>query len=319
MKELFEREGESARARATPPANSFAEEENPASTDSAEPAQPPANDNSTVQPAAEAGQRASEDGPARSAIAKSAKRSGEARKARKAAKYAANRAARAACEADPGFRELREIWRPCVWSGADDEAFDAYQAAAREVTVDVLLDAARAWVAGVSRPRFLPRLTTWFADRRWETVPPAWKAGERAGQRPPGRQGERRNTSVSQPPPPGSDAEAVVDRITDAWNTWARGRGAIVMRWLSDARAGRCLKLIKWLSQLHPDKTPDEAFRCLLGICDQSFFIKAKVAKPLEFGQLLDEEFLARMIEGAFRYTPRKDGSGWQSQMARRG
>ena len=75
------------------------------------------------------------------------------------------------------------------------------------------------------------------------------------------------------------------------------------MRWLSDDRSARCVKLIERLSQLYPGMTPDEAFRCLLGACGQSFFVKAMGARPLEFDQLLDERFCVRMLEGAFRYS----------------
>jgi hypothetical protein len=52
------------------------------------------------------------------------------------------------------------------WIDVDHAAaWAAYEQAAREVTLGVILAAARAWLAGIDAPRYLPALSKWLAGR----------------------------------------------------------------------------------------------------------------------------------------------------------
>ena len=245
-----------ARARATPQFDESVKEDDPA------------NDNAPVRPGGAAGKRAVEGAPDRSPEAKTVRPAGARAKPRNASVSAA---AKARAEPDTGDLQLEQIWSVRPWIDVDHaEAWRAYEAATREVDPAAMLAAARTWVEAADAPRYLPSLAKWLSAKGWQKAPPQPIRRERAGQRPPGLQGGGKTRA----PEPGSDAEAVVDRITDAWNAWARAKGAIFMRWLSDARASRCVELIDRLGRLYPDKTPDEAFGYLLGACSQSFFVK---------------------------------------------
>lgn len=55
------------------------------------------------------------------------------------------------------------------------------------MTIDVLLTAARAWVAAADTPQFLLRLANWLTELGWGKSPPQRyrPQRERADQRPP--------------------------------------------------------------------------------------------------------------------------------------
>jgi hypothetical protein len=73
---------------------------------------------------------------------------------------------------EEGFSELRRVWaRP--WIDADDaNAMKLYFDSVQEVAPDVILEAAKAWVAAADAPRFLPPLSKWLGWRGWEKSPP---------------------------------------------------------------------------------------------------------------------------------------------------
>ena len=52
----------------------------------------------------------------------------------------------------------------------------------------MILAGARAWIAGIDAPRYLPALSKWLAGRGWEKAPPQRMRREGATQR---RYGER--------------------------------------------------------------------------------------------------------------------------------
>jgi uncharacterized protein YdaU (DUF1376 family) len=106
--------------------------------------------------------------------------------------------------------------------------------------------------------------------------------------------------------------ERLLDGVSDIWNSWAASHGCPQVAHLTGQRAIHCRRRIAEL-MAHGYQTADEAFRFLLRHCDESFFVKGNPRKPLEFNQLLREDFVARMIEGSFKYQPQKQGRTWAS------
>jgi hypothetical protein len=106
--------------------------------------------------------------------------------------------------------------------------------------------------------------------------------------------------------------EKLLDGVSDIWNVWAAAHGSPQVEHLTGSRAIHCRRRIAEL-MAHGYQTADEAFRFLLRHCDESFFVKGNPRKPLEFNQLLREDFVARMIEGSFKYQPQKQGRTWAS------
>lgn len=101
---------------------------------------------------------------------------------------------------------------------------------------------------------------------------------------------------------------ALLDRITDIWNEWAAPRGSPQIAHLTGQRAIHCRLRVGELME-HGHDTPEAAFRWLLGFCDESFFVKGAPRKRLEFDQLMRESFIARMIEGSFKFQPQQAGA----------
>lgn len=100
----------------------------------------------------------------------------------------------------------------------------------------------------------------------------------------------------------------LLDRITDLWNAWAAHRGSPQVERLTVGRATHCRHIVADLMQ-HGYETPEVAFQWLLGICDESFFVKGAPRKRLEFDQLMRESFVARMVEGSFKFQPQPAGA----------
>jgi hypothetical protein len=77
-----------------------------------------------------------------------------------------------ASQAEETYSEVRAVWqRP--W--CDDQRADrlAFERACEEGTpAEIILDAAKAWVAAADAPRFLPPLARWLDGRGWERQPP---------------------------------------------------------------------------------------------------------------------------------------------------
>jgi hypothetical protein len=99
--------------------------------------------------------------------------------------------------------------------------------------------------------------------------------------------------------------QALLDRITDRWNAWAQRHGSPQVAHLTDRRAVHCRRRIADLMQ-HGHETPEGAFDWLLRKCDTSFYARGSPRKPLEFDQLMREDFMARMVENAFEFHPEK-------------
>ena len=99
----------------------------------------------------------------------------------------------------------------------------------------------------------------------------------------------------------------LLDGVTDQWNEWARNKGSPQVARLTAKRAVHCRRRIEDL-MAYGNATPEEAFGFLLSKCDQSFFARGSPRKPLEFNQLMSEDFMTRMLEGSFKYEDRKHG-----------
>jgi hypothetical protein len=130
----------------------------------------------------------------------------------------------------------------------------------------------------------------------------------------PPQQPKRRKQSASKADRGESD-QALLDRITDLWNPWARAHGAPVVEELTDRRAVACRRRIDTLLQpayiaSRGYDTAEAAFAWILRKCDQSFFARGSPRKPLEFDQLMQESFIVRMAENAFEYKDQAKGNG---------
>ena len=107
--------------------------------------------------------------------------------------------------------------------------------------------------------------------------------------------------------------QAILDRITDVWNDWARRHSSPGVAFLTGLRAQHCRLR---LADLDPDHScaPEDTFRKLLSKCETSFFVRGSPRSPLKFDQLLRESFMVQMMEGAFEYRPANGGSQWQNR-----
>lgn len=101
--------------------------------------------------------------------------------------------------------------------------------------------------------------------------------------------------------------QALLDRISDRWNAWAVLHGSPQVARLTAKRGAHCRKRIEDLMQFGHE-TPEAAFDWLLSKVDQSFFVRGSPRKPLEFDQLMKDEFMTRMVEGAFEFRSQHDG-----------
>ena len=93
--------------------------------------------------------------------------------------------------------------------------------------------------------------------------------------------------------------EALLDRISDLWNTWASRRGSARVKFLTASRGAKCRCRIADLVGA-TGLAAEQAFLILLAKCDESFFVKGAPRKPLGFDQLLQESFMVRMMEDEF-------------------
>lgn len=117
--------------------------------------------------------------------------------------------------------------------------------------------------------------------------------------RPPSRKQSRK----------AADAE-LLDGISDIWNAFAHRHGCPTIRGLTDKRAVACRRRVEYLIGFTQADTPQDAFRILLERCARSFFVRGAPRKPLEFDQLLREEFVTRMLEGSFDYREQRKEFG---------
>jgi uncharacterized protein YdaU (DUF1376 family) len=99
----------------------------------------------------------------------------------------------------------------------------------------------------------------------------------------------------------------LLDRITDIWNLWASQHGSPQVQSLTSQRAIHCRRRIAEL-MAHGYQTAEEAFRFYLSKVDESFFVLGAPRKKLTFDQFLKENFLAQMLEGAFKYQKQQPG-----------
>jgi hypothetical protein len=107
-----------------------------------------------------------------------------------------------------------------------------------------------------------------------------------------------------------SDA-TLLEKIIEIWNPWARAHGSPEVRVGTKTRGSHCRQRMKDLIDLEIGPTPEEAFEKLLATCGSSFLVKGdNVRKPLSFDQLMQEGFMARMLEGEFNHRPQKKGNG---------
>lgn len=104
--------------------------------------------------------------------------------------------------------------------------------------------------------------------------------------------------------------QALLDRITDRWNAWAKPRGLPAVALLTAQRSIHCRRRVADLQALTGDETPEAAFDKLLAKCDASFFIRGSPRSKLGFDQLMREGFMARMMENGFENQERKQS--WQ-------
>lgn len=93
----------------------------------------------------------------------------------------------------------------------------------------------------------------------------------------------------------------LLDKVTDLWNAWAKRWGSPTVERLTDRRATHCRRRITDLKAYGHD-SPEAAFEFLLSKCSASFYARGSPRKPLEFDQLMREDFMTRMLEGAFEY-----------------
>ncbi len=101
--------------------------------------------------------------------------------------------------------------------------------------------------------------------------------------------------------------QSLLDRISDRWNAWASSHGSPRVERLTTRRGIQCRRRIADLMQ-HGHETPEAAFDWLLTKCNESFFARGSPSKPLEFDQLMREEFMTRMVENAFQFKPNSGG-----------
>ena len=109
---------------------------------------------------------------------------------------------------------------------------------------------------------------------------------------------------------PTESDERLLDEVTDLWNPWARAHGSPQVEELTKTRATHCRHRIADLMQ-RGYSTPTEAFRFLLGKCDESFFAHGAARTPLKFDQLMRESFMVQMIEGSFAYNKPTGARQW--------
>lgn len=121
-----------------------------------------------------------------------------------------------------------------------------------------------------------------------------------------GKPKERRSRMIAR----AESDQALLDRITDMWNSWAVKNGSPQVKYLTGERAKHCRKRILDIIG-NGTATPEEAFQSLLSRCYDSFFVKGKPRNPLKFDQLLREGFMVQMMEGQFAYQQR--GKTWQN------
>lgn len=109
------------------------------------------------------------------------------------------------------------------------------------------------------------------------------------------------------PAPKRESAAELLDRVTDQWNAWAVRHGSPAVRNLTDKRAIHCRRRIADLKTLGYGE-PEAAFASLLAKCSESFYARGSPRKPLEFDQLMREDFMTRMLEGAFEHREARKG-----------
>lgn len=93
----------------------------------------------------------------------------------------------------------------------------------------------------------------------------------------------------------------LLDKITDLWNAWARRHGSPQVQRLNDTRAKHCRRRIADLKAFGHD-SPEAAFEFLLEKCSLSFYARGSPRKPLDFDQLMREDFMTKMLEGVYEY-----------------
>jgi hypothetical protein len=103
--------------------------------------------------------------------------------------------------------------------------------------------------------------------------------------------------------------QALLDRVTDIWNAWAAAHGSPQVNRLTAKRGVHCRRRIQDLMDYGPS-SPEEAFKFLLSKCDQSFFARGSPRTPLKFDQLMREDFMTQMLEGAFEHRPNQQTNG---------
>ena len=102
--------------------------------------------------------------------------------------------------------------------------------------------------------------------------------------------------------------QELLDRITDRWNAWATSHGSPLVVRLTAKRGAHCRRRIGDLMQFGHE-TPEAAFDWLLSKVDQSFFARGSPRKPLDFDQLMRDEFMTKMVEGSFEFKHISSGN----------
>jgi len=93
----------------------------------------------------------------------------------------------------------------------------------------------------------------------------------------------------------------LLDKITDLWNAWARRFGSPQVERLTPKRGMHCRRRLEDLKAYGHD-APEAAFSFLLEKCSLSFYARGSPRKPLDFDQLMREDFMTKMLEGVYEY-----------------
>ena len=99
----------------------------------------------------------------------------------------------------------------------------------------------------------------------------------------------------------------LLDKITDLWNAWARRFGSPQVERLTPKRGMHCRRRLEDLKAYGHD-APEAAFSFLLEKCSLSFYARGSPRKPLDFDQLMREDFMTKMLEGVYEYREARRG-----------
>ncbi len=108
--------------------------------------------------------------------------------------------------------------------------------------------------------------------------------------------------SVRKKTPPVITDMQILDKITDIWNPWASVRGSPSVAMMTGQRAVHCRKRVEEMMAFFSTDCPEEAFKKTLSVCEDSFFVKGTPRTKLKFDQLMQEGFVAKLLEGQFKH-----------------